>query len=74
LSENAKDVSALKAVSQNLMHTNLSITDGVYGILAESDVKKQITNLSHEVSNSEITDELINPTKRLLLKLEGRCK
>jgi len=26
----AKDGSALKAVSQNLMHENLSITDGVY--------------------------------------------
>ena len=29
--KNAKDVPALKAVSQNLMHSNLSITDGVYG-------------------------------------------
>jgi hypothetical protein len=38
--KNAKDVSALKAVSQNLMHSNLSIPDGVYGILSETDVNK----------------------------------
>ncbi len=30
-----KDVSALKAVSQNLMHENLSTTDGVYWVLSE---------------------------------------
>ena len=29
-----KDVPALKAVSQNLIHSNLSITDGVYGIFS----------------------------------------
>jgi site-specific recombinase XerD len=34
-----KGVFALKAVSQNLMHENLSITDGIYGIMAETDVK-----------------------------------
>ena len=31
----AKDVSALKAVSQNLMHENLNVMDGIYGILSE---------------------------------------
>lgn len=35
----AKEVSALKAVSQNLMHANLSVTDGVYGILSDKDVR-----------------------------------
>ena len=41
----AKDIPALKAISQNLMHANLSITDGVYGILSDMDVKAQIQNL-----------------------------
>jgi len=36
----AKDVAALKAVSQNLMHENLTITDGVYGVLSDTDVKR----------------------------------
>jgi integrase len=43
-----KDVSALKAVSQNLMHENLSITDGVYGILSDRDVMKKIAELGKE--------------------------
>lgn len=41
----AKDIPALKAISQNLMHSNLSITDGVYGVLSDMDVKKQIQQL-----------------------------
>ena len=50
--KNAKDVSALKAVSQNLMHENLTITDGVYGILSENDVRKQIAELGKVAINS----------------------
>jgi hypothetical protein len=41
----AKDIAALKAISQNLMHSNLSITDGIYGILSDMDVKAQIQGL-----------------------------
>ncbi len=41
----AKDIAALKAVSQNLMHSNLSITDGVYGMLSGGSVKEQISLL-----------------------------
>lgn len=43
--KNAKDVSALKAVSQNLMHGNLTITDGIDGVLSETDVREQIARL-----------------------------
>jgi hypothetical protein len=59
--KNAKDVSALKAVSQNLMHANLSITDGVYGILSENDVQKQIRNLGKQLATSKASasDELV---------------
>ncbi len=41
----AKDVPALKAVSQNLRHSNLSITGGVYGVLSENDVGEIIQSL-----------------------------
>ena len=41
----AKTVAELKAISQNLMHSNLSITDGIYGILSREDRKKYITGL-----------------------------
>jgi len=65
--KNAKDISALKAVSQNLMHENLSTTDGVYGILSEMDVKEQISELGRKIaqgSNQELS-ALILIVKRL---------
>lgn len=56
----AKDIAALKAVSQNLMHSNLSITDGVYGILSELDGKNQISNLAKEINiGSESKSEMV---------------
>ncbi len=48
-----KDVPALKAVSQNLMHKNLSVTNGVYGILSDLDVREQIAALGKQVENKE---------------------
>jgi len=44
----ASDVAALKAVSQNLMHQSLSVTDGVYGVLSDRDVAGQIARLGNE--------------------------
>lgn len=66
----AKDISALKAVSQNLMHGNLSITDGVYGILSETDVGQQIATLGDDVAKREDVQELRLLVSRLLVKLE----
>ena len=43
--KNANVVATLKIISQNLMHANLSVTDGVYGILSENDVKNKLSNL-----------------------------
>lgn len=34
----AKDMAQLKAISQNMMHANMGITDGLYGKLAEDDL------------------------------------
>ena len=54
--QNAKDVKTLKAVSQNLMHSNLSITDGVYGVLSENDIKEQITSLGQNLASDVSQD------------------
>lgn len=40
----AKDIAQLKALSQNLMHANIGITDGIYGRLAEDDLAEIIQN------------------------------
>lgn len=70
--KNAKDVSAWKAVSKNLMHANLSITDGVYGILSESDVKDQIVSLGQMMTLGVLGDssELIVTIEKLLEQLK----
>ncbi|MBI5841463.1 MAG: hypothetical protein HZB19_15300 [Chloroflexi bacterium] len=62
----AKDVPALKAISQNLMHKNLSVTDGVYAILSDFDVKEQITELGKTIAGSQNRDELIELLKQVL--------
>ncbi len=54
--KNAKDIQALKAGIQNLVHANLSITDGVYGVLSEKDVKTQIANLGKKIANDDNQD------------------
>ncbi len=71
--EVAKGISALRAVSQNLTHENLSITDGVYGVLSETDVRRQIATLGNGVANSEDVRELRSLASRLLVKLERSC-
>jgi site-specific recombinase XerC len=43
--KNSKDVGDLKAVSMNLMHSNLSITDGVYGVLFSAYIVQRIMGL-----------------------------
>ena len=64
----AKDIQALKAVSQNLMHSNISITDGVYGILSDNDVRGQIIELGKKDSLSTAIDleSLLQQVKQLI--------
>lgn len=71
--KNSDNYQDFKAVSQNLMHANLSITDGVYGIFSNNDVKAQITNLGGKVvkgGNLDLTarlksiEESINQLKK----------
>jgi len=46
-----------KAISKNMMHVNLSITDGIYGMFSQEEVKNRITNLSNAVSNRNFTND-----------------
>jgi integrase len=43
--KNCKTMEEFKSVSQNLMHANVGITDGIYGNLVEDDVHKTIMGL-----------------------------
>jgi site-specific recombinase XerC len=70
----AKDIGNLKAISQNLMHKNISITDGIYGILSESDVKAQITSLGDgEISSENFNlQELLQLNREVIKKIESK--
>jgi len=71
----AKNIQALNAVSQNLMHSNISITDGTYGILSETDVRSQIVELGQSVNDGEIENlEEIVPVLEMLLSNLKRKK
>jgi len=70
----AKNIAELKAVSQNLMHSNISTTDGIYGILSETDIREQISSLG-KIANSSKEDrleELANLAKSILETIENR--
>lgn len=68
-----KDVATLMAVSQNLMHENLAVTDGVYGVLSDTNVMRQIYQLGRGRAESESREvgELVSLTRELLKKLEA---
>ena len=62
----AKDIAALKVVSQNLMYSNLSIMDGVYGILSDTDIQKQIASLGNTTVSKENKTELESLIRELI--------
>lgn len=66
----SKDLSDLKAISMNLMHENLQVTDGVYGIFSSVDIKTRISRLGNEngeggVNNVELISLLENTIDKL---------
>jgi hypothetical protein len=48
----------LKAISQNVMHASVTITDQVYGRLLDSDVQTIISNLGQSHASSSMEDKL----------------
>ena len=66
----AKDMGQFKAISQNLMHSNLSITDGVYGILSSEDVGNKIKNLGESKQLDLSTNQKIELLTSLLEDLK----
>ncbi len=65
----AQDMADFKAISMNLMHANMSITDGIYAILTEQDISERIASLA-EKDNSP--DELAKLLRQLASRLERR--
>jgi integrase len=66
----ARTIGELKAVSQNLMHADLTITNGVYGVLTDDDVQRTIASLGR-ITPEEGDDQqaLIGALEKLLAEL-----
>ena len=60
------------------MHEDLSVTDGVYSILSETNVKKQIKGLGKQIAESGLSsiEELISLNQQILeiVKQQGPGK
>ncbi len=65
-----KDICDLKAISMNLMHKNLQVTDRIYRILLELDVKTRMTQLGSQVSNDN--QQSIERLEKFLGELKAR--
>ena len=65
----AQDMAAYKAVSMNLMHANISITDGIYSILSQKDVSDQIAQLG--VKNESSPSDMATMLRKLANQLES---
>ena len=57
----------MKAISQNLMHSNLNITDGIYGMLSDDDIQQRIDNIG-KVTDGE-NNQSIEEIKKQLMKI-----
>jgi site-specific recombinase XerC len=65
----AQDMGDFKAISQNMMHANLSITDGIYGMFSEDEVKNRITGLNNTSSKRDLSDEEIEKIREFMNKI-----
>jgi site-specific recombinase XerC len=67
--KHAKTYTQLKAISQNLMHSSIAITDGIYGMLSYDDMKRQLDSLTldQDIGKDQI-QELITLLSTMLKK------
>lgn len=68
----ARDMADLKAVSQNLMHANIGITDGIYAILSDQDRRERIKGLGGEQGDGGELGDVIGQLEALLERLKGK--
>ena len=70
----AQTVADLKAASQNLMHSDLKVTDGVYGVLSSDDVAERIAGLGirDAAADARFEPELVDQIAEAVVEKLGR--
>ena len=70
--EGADTIADLKAISQNLMHSSLTITDQVYGVLGADDQAARIGALGGSVTRGDKEDAALDALmEKLLSRMQG---
>lgn len=64
-----KNLAGLKSVSQNVMHSNVGITDGLYGVFTQDDVHNTITSLEMDTTEKPTSNQGNAVIDALLKKL-----
>ena len=71
----AHTMAEYKAVSMNLMHSHIGITDGIYAMLSDDDLKETIGRLGQQVSDAgNVSREAIDQLAILLLQRMSEIK
>jgi integrase len=69
--KNARTIEELKAVSQNIMHASMTITDGIYGNLLTNEVQNVISSLGKLPEDKISKDQIAAKIAELLELLKA---
>ncbi len=68
----SSELADFKAVSMNLMHSSLGITDSIYAMLTADDMKERIANLGNGNGNKSVNgDHIAEVVRRVMAEMGG---
>ena len=63
---NSRSISDYKAVSMNVMHSSMEITDEFYSVLNDNELQKRIQNLGKQLEQAGTDEEILQKIRELL--------
>lgn len=72
--KNAQNIKELKAISQNMMHSSIIITDSIYGNLTGDDFTETISGIGNKNTSTQDEKEISYDLVRAILKLQDNPK
>ena len=63
-----KDFSAIEALKENLMHSNIRTTDSIYRVFGKKDIKEQYHGLQN-ISEINLVEEIPPEDREFVLEL-----
>jgi len=63
---NSRNISDYKAVSMNVMHSSMEITDEFYSVLNDNELQNRIQNLGKQLEQAGTDEEILQKIRELL--------